>query len=412
MSGDPTTSLDRLFEQALLTIYRCWYELPRRTTLPWLEQRRFALANALDALAGNAATQLIDEQLVGFARSALNLPGWTSRSGHERLDAQLAEAQWLLRELAATPVAPPSGFRNASVRVKTDTSSVRLTALVELLRQADPPRYAIGEMYYVDAELADAWQDLRGRLDAALPHLASATQEQIAAIDERLAAAPQLSTTGGAKESTREALIALEQLSEVIRVLARDLLFWKTSAPQVRRRSIGAHLAEQGLADSRVEEYAEAALPPVMAEAGQGEMASEENDRPITLHTDLHFPRQVQRRQVQWLSVRLTLDRPVDSLVDSAVAVPFARGTDSEYVQVRVIAPDFEEVTEVWERTIQVYPDRSSQPAVFLLRSADSMLRGTQASARGRGFLPRRPHGRQRRLCDGDCRPCRHQSRS
>jgi len=89
---------------------------------------------------------------------------------------------------------------------------------------------------------------------------------------------------------------------------------------------------------------------------------------------DVRFPNQVKRGEVQWLSVQLKLEQSAESRSQATVAVAFAaapRGElpPPEYVEVRLLAPDFGEQTGVWERTMTVYASRDSQPVVFLIQS-------------------------------------------
>ncbi len=53
----------------------------------------------------------------------------------------------------------------------------------------------------------------------------------------------------------------------------------------------------------------------------------------------------------------------------TAVAVPFIDTATPEAVDVLLTAPGFEERLDLWQRSILVYADRPSQPAIFLLRS-------------------------------------------
>lgn len=89
---------------------------------------------------------------------------------------------------------------------------------------------------------------------------------------------------------------------------------------------------------------------------------------------DVRFPQQVKSSEVHWLSVQLKLEQSAESRTQSTVAVTFAAAPPGElpppeYVEVRLLAPDFSEHTGVWERTMTVYPTRDSQPVVFLLTS-------------------------------------------
>jgi hypothetical protein len=89
----------------------------------------------------------------------------------------------------------------------------------------------------------------------------------------------------------------------------------------------------------------------------------------VNFHTDVKFPVSVQRRQINWLIVRLRLQKPETTAAAGVVPVEFTKIGDEEpppeYLTVRVLAPDFDEETRRWERTITVRYDQDSDPAVF-----------------------------------------------
>ena len=92
----------------------------------------------------------------------------------------------------------------------------------------------------------------------------------------------------------------------------------------------------------------------------------------VSFFTDVRFPDRVKRGEVQWLTVQLTLEAIEESTVTATVPVRFEATSPNElpppeFVEVRLVAPGFSEVTGVWERTMTVYPQRDSQPVVFLL---------------------------------------------
>ena len=94
----------------------------------------------------------------------------------------------------------------------------------------------------------------------------------------------------------------------------------------------------------------------------------------VSFFTDVRFPDRVKRGEVQWLTVQLTLEAIEESMVAATVPVRFEATSPNElpppeFVEVRLVAPGFSEVTGVWERTMTVYPQRDSQPVVFLLQS-------------------------------------------
>jgi hypothetical protein len=88
------------------------------------------------------------------------------------------------------------------------------------------------------------------------------------------------------------------------------------------------------------------------------------------LFSDVDFPRSVKRSTTVWepLIVRLVTTPAADGSA-APVSVPFIDPALPEAVDVLLTAPGFEERLALWQRTILVYADRPSQPAIFLLRS-------------------------------------------
>ena len=95
---------------------------------------------------------------------------------------------------------------------------------------------------------------------------------------------------------------------------------------------------------------------------------------PVTvaaLYSDILFPKAIKRSTSMWepLVVRLTTAPQGESAATTQVNVSFVDPGQPEQVDVVITAPDFEERFQSWQRTIVVYADRNSQPAVFLVRS-------------------------------------------
>jgi hypothetical protein len=86
-------------------------------------------------------------------------------------------------------------------------------------------------------------------------------------------------------------------------------------------------------------------------------------------HTDVRFPQQLRMGEESPLVVRLTRAPFALSRADGQVAVQFGEPDQPEYVEVVIVAQGFTESTASWSRTMAVYSDRDSQPAVFLLRA-------------------------------------------
>ena len=264
---------------------------------------------------------------------------------------------------------PPRGAARGGPLLKvTNATPDRIGALATILRQPEPPLYAIGRMYYVPDKAALAWNDIWIALQEGWDRLPETTRQQADAIAGQLASEAQAAAPGKDFQAAHErALKALEQIPEVVRAIAPAFLKCKTVDQPDPRRS--ADLGWSGRGGARAEGPAAA---PVEPEAFGGDGEESEKLR-IDFFTDIRFPQKVKQAETQWLTVRLTLQPPADSIATTMATVEFAKKKDEppppEVVEVRVTAPDFSEVTGDWARTITVYYDRDSQPAVFLLTS-------------------------------------------
>lgn len=98
----------------------------------------------------------------------------------------------------------------------------------------------------------------------------------------------------------------------------------------------------------------------------------------VDFHTDVRFPGQVRTfdRDIP-LRVRLTLERAEGSVVDAGVAVEFVT-PEPQPVLVVCNAEGFSEESDDLTRTIMVYMDRDSQPAIFLLTPDPTQGPGTR----------------------------------
>ncbi len=90
-------------------------------------------------------------------------------------------------------------------------------------------------------------------------------------------------------------------------------------------------------------------------------------------YTDVRFPQQVRMGDESPLIVRLTRAPFALSRTNGQVAVQFGEPDQPEFVEVVVMAQGFTESTITWSRTLAVYSDRDSQPAVFLLRAGKEL---------------------------------------
>lgn len=342
-------SVDELLESALLAIYRRWSYLPRRTTLPALEQLRGLLAEQLVELSADPEPGGLRRAAAAFAAAALQLPQVRGVAGGD-LDKLVA-------------LGDPAG-RMLPLLATRPLTAERLLALSQLARCADPPGCAVQRWFYVANETAEAWRALRPAVEQVLDRLPETTRQQLELLDTALAASLSTPSALGAYE---EALNRLEALPGIVAALTDRFLHWKAEQ-RLLRRSAGAMpvlestaLAEEGDA-ARGDELELAAAPSAPSESLQ-----------VNFHTEVKFPAAVQRWQVNWLVVRLRLQQPAESAARGRIPVEFSQPEQGapppEVLTVRVLAADFEEETLCWERTLTVWADRDSDPAVFLLKS-------------------------------------------
>ena len=345
-------SLDQLLEEFLGNVYRAWYTLPRRSTLPEVDRLRAKLADTLASLSRPVDLTTYEQALINFAVAMRTLPGVADAGGPELAD--LAEA---------APTAQRSGF---GLLRKTDATPERLEALITLLRFENPPQAVIGRMSYAPDQAPDVWRPFGTALEPRLREIPHAERGQIEAIraecDAAVNAAPNVKQK---QDAYVQGLQALEKVPAVIRVASQILLANK----HVGKVETYLHGTIDAF-DRQYESYAIPEAPMAMAAAP----LLEEQATNVSFFTDVRFPERVKRNDVQWLSVQLTLESVDESVVAATVPVRFESTKPNElpppeFVEVRLVAPGFSEVTGVWERTMTVYPQRNSQPVVFLLSS-------------------------------------------
>lgn len=91
-----------------------------------------------------------------------------------------------------------------------------------------------------------------------------------------------------------------------------------------------------------------------------------------TANVDVRFPVQVKIHDDVPLIVQLTREQsPESRVLGSQMGVTFDAPAEPEYVDMILNANGFEEITNVWKRTIIAYPNRDSQPAVFVLKGIE-----------------------------------------
>ena len=91
----------------------------------------------------------------------------------------------------------------------------------------------------------------------------------------------------------------------------------------------------------------------------------------VDYFTRVDFPGNVKLHEEKPLIVRLVLNRPEESQLESTLSIEFADTKQPEIVDVMVTATGFSEHTGCWHRSITVFSDQDSQPAIFLLKAED-----------------------------------------
>lgn len=349
-------SIDELLESAVLALYRQWPHLPRRTTQPALDRLRRELAEQLAALPSPPDLNQFRRSAATFAEAALRLPLVQRAAGAD------------LEKLAALSDARDrsGGWRGAPLLKTTPITSERMQALLAMLRAEDPPAFAVQQWFYVANETPEAWRTLRAAVEPLLGRLPEAARQAVQALDAQVASASTapLAATASILE---DALKQLETIPGVAAALVDQFLTWKEAQRLIRRSATGFDAAG-GVATPKDVDFGPAAAisPGALPPPPPAALA-------VNFHTDVKFPASVQRRQINWLIVRLRLQKPETTAVAGVVPVEFTQvGNEEpppEYLTVRVLAPDFDEETRRWERTITVRYDQDSDPAVFLLKS-------------------------------------------
>jgi hypothetical protein len=348
-------SLDQLLEEILRNVYRAWYTLPRRTTLPEVERLRAALATKLAGLPLPLNLDAYEQALIDFAAALRSLPGVEEAAGD--LPAELA---------GAATTSQAGAYRN---RPNTNAAPERVQQLVELLRLQNPPQALIAAMNYAPGQVGEVWEKLGLALGPRLEQLPAAEREQVEAIANQVMAESDAAVDIlGRQAAYLKGLQALEQLPSVVRIAAPVFFSHKYVGEPPTYLDVST--------DFFTHAHAAAALPPLeeaTAAAAPPAPPTPAETR-VPFFADVRFPAQVKRNEVQWLSVQLRLEQSADSRTQDVVSVAFEPAPPGqlpppEFVEVRLLAPDFREETGVWERTMTVYASRDSQPVVFLLTS-------------------------------------------
>ena len=302
----------------LLALYRAWPTLPRKATRAYVDAARAALATEL-------ASDEPATALAVFAATVEPLLGVTGA---------LAAAR-----------APLHASANAGAALSADERA-QISALAAA---PDPFAVALEAMFWQPPQMVATLDALRrAAADPRLPAEAvAAAAAHFAALDTALPAArAAYAATLALYTRTLDALQAIPALR---RLAWRAFIDAKViSANQVITRLGGGQMPQP---------------------APQPAPLSEREAVAVALYSDVDFPRSVKRSTTVWEPLTVRLVTTPGAPDAAAVTVPFIDPATPELVDVLLTAPGFEERLDLWQRTILVYADRPSQPAIFLLRS-------------------------------------------
>jgi hypothetical protein len=320
-------TLETAFTDYLLAIYRQWYALPYKATRLHLQ----GLLHAFAKEPGSVQEFVIRaERLSGVARATL--------AERRVLDAALAATQTL------------------------DAAAVE--RMRPLLVAEDPFDTALSQMVWQPSALRQALDQLGGVYRQEIERIPVDERTDIEALVQHFDdEVPGVRADYGKMLALLKATLAGLAKVRTLRILAwKVFLDAKVKDESKIVNTLGGDVVRPLATDS---------LSPEMTSVVPESIAPPATTQNAPLFSDIEFPRVIKRSASAWepLIVRLTT-KPVDtSVAVTEVNVAFADPAQPEQVDVVVTAPDFEERFHSFVRTIVVYADRDSQPAIFLVRS-------------------------------------------
>ena len=306
----------------------------------------------------------------------------------------------------------------------TNLTPARMQGLLSMLETVDPPTYAVGKLYYPEdlTALAELLETAMALLFAQWRLLALETRGAILRIIHtiRVGLVEEDDHHLVTVRSVVETLHQFEAMPEVMQFARDAFLAGKVDVPPEEPFRFNAmaivsdRLAEMIAEPPPINPQAEAEEPAetpgetptdqqseesTPGEPDSGEEApadgggeQEELPQPVIepaphtpsplpdhavverdFYTDVRFPQQVRTGDESPLIVRLTRAPFALSRTNGQVAVQFGEPDQPEFVEVVVVAQGFTESSVSWSRTMAVYSDRDSQPAVFLLRAGKEL---------------------------------------
>lgn len=403
-------SVDELLEKIMLKLYKQWERRLLSQVRQLLDDERLRLANALRTMASAYVTQSEDAIILFMERL----------STLEAVAAAAPEEFEMLPELKQAILrARRPGMRLRGHKAKpTNLTPARMQTLLSLLETLDPPAYAITRMFFPEdltalAALLEAvmqqvftqWAKLaletRGAIHRILHTvrvgLVSEEGRYLVTLRSVVETLHQFEAMPEVLQASRDAFLAGKvdnaadspfRFNEMV-VVSENLARMIASPPPVSPNATqpdplqplpdlspvpdqpdGTPPSDQP-GEQPAKEPAKAPDPgpvePVAPSPHMPRVPSAMVEREF--YTDVRFPQQVRQGDESPLLVRLTRSPFALSRADDKVKVAFGQPDQPEYVEVVVIAHGFSEATATWSRTMAVYVDRDSQPAIFLLRA-------------------------------------------
>ena len=396
-------SVDELLEKIMLKLYKQWDRRLLSQVRPVLDNERLRLANALRTMASAHVTQS-EDAIILFMEQIGTLEDVVA-AAPEEFDVLPELKQGILR--ARRP-----GMRLRGHKSKpTNLTPARMQTLLSLLEALDPPAYAVTRMFFPE-DLTALAALLESVLQQVFTHWGKLALETRGAILRILnTVRVGLITENGRQfvtiRSVVETLHQFEAMPEVLQVSRDAFLAGKVdNAAESPFRFNEMVLVSENLANmianpppvsgtATSPDRPVSDLPPGV-EQPEGEPGEEPAKEPVKapdlgpvepvapspyaprvstpvvereFYTDVRFPQQVRQGDESPLLVRLTRSPFALSRTDDKVKVAFGQPDQPEYIEVVVVAHGFSEATATWSRTLAVYVDRDSQPAIFLLRA-------------------------------------------
>ena len=187
-------------------------------------------------------------------------------------------------------------------------------------------------------------------------------EDQDAIQSRRRALAAALARPGISGAETEQLLVdflrGLEAIDSVVRLAYAELRRGKQTATF---RSAGGKEANPALVD---------ALSAAPSTGGDPLLNAGES---VPYHTKVDFPTTIPSRDesVHPLVVQLVINKPAQSRAETILTPTFVDENTPELIEVRLNASGFVETTGVYDRTLVVYKNQDSDPAVFLLKLLD-----------------------------------------